>query len=119
LIIERSLNTNRPSGFYEPLGLFFLCRFLCAPVASLRRTSASFGLFTHGASSFVSRSIGEPFAHDALQRAFRTLAIVASEPNAIVIPEIELRKISVQMPLATVLIYALHAALEDREKALD
>ena len=39
--------------------------------------------------------------------------------NAVVVPALELRDIAVQMLLRAVLVSALHAALEDREAALN
>src|SRR5262249_23730180 len=74
-------------------------------------------LFPYGLSD-VSRSIGQALADDAFDRIFSPLHIVYAQPDPIVVPEVELRKIPVQVLFLTVLIHALHAALEDREVAL-
>src|SRR3546814_18719640 len=58
-------------------------------------------------------------AHNALHGANRPHSVVHPVRHAIVVPEIELRKIPVQVLLRAVLIHALHAALEDGERALD
>ena len=67
----------------------------------------------------MSRSICEALADDATDRTFGALLIIDAEPNAVVIAEIELRQITVKVLLRTVLVDALHAALEDAEHAFD
>ena len=51
--------------------------------------------------SLISRSIGEALPDDALQRTFGALCIIYAKPDAIAIAEVELRKIAVQMLLAS------------------
>lgn len=67
----------------------------------------------------ISGSIGQPFASDAFQCATRAHFIAHAKRNAIAVPKVELGQIAVQVLLSTVLINALHAALEDRVVALD
>ena len=67
----------------------------------------------------VSPPVGEALADDARERPFRALAVVDSEGDAVVVPEIELGEVAVQVLLAAMLANALHAPLEDRVVALD
>ena len=67
----------------------------------------------------ISRSIGQPLANDTTKGALGPLSIVYTKRDPLIIPEIELRKIAVQMPLGAMLIDALHAAFEDGEIAFD
>lgn len=54
-----------------------------------------------------------------LKRVDGALSVVDFESDTVVVAEVELSKVAVQVLLAAVLIDALHAALEDREVALD
>jgi hypothetical protein len=63
--------------------------------------------------------VSEPLSNDAFNRAFGALHVIYAKANAIAVPEIELRQISVQVLLFAMLIYAFHAALEDRIVAFD
>ena len=103
------INANCPSGFYEPLGLCF--RF--ASRACLARISASFGLLRHWPNSVISCAIGQALSDDALKRIVCTGKIVDAQRDTVVIAEIKLGKIAMQMFFCTVLIGALHAALEN------
>lgn len=106
----------RPSGFYKPLGLRFLILFrLC----SFARSLASFGLGTHSTSPLVSCLIGEPLADDAGQDLIGAALIVHAQRHTMIVPEIELRKIAMQVLFGAMLISAAHAALENREVAFD
>ena len=67
----------------------------------------------------MSRSIGEAFADDALERQLCEVNVVDAEPDAEAIPEIELGKVAMQMLLATVLVDAAHPALKDREEVFE
>jgi hypothetical protein len=67
----------------------------------------------------VSRSISEPLSNDAANRASASLHIINAKSDPVAVPEVELGKIAVKVPLGTVLIDAGHPALEDREKAFD
>ena len=55
---------------------------------------------------------------DAGKRACITPGVVTAIRNAVVVAELELSDVPVQVLLRSVLIDALHAALEDRERAL-
>src|SRR5208282_6665109 len=68
-------------------------------------------LFPYGL-SVMSCPIFEALADDALNHARGTLHVLYAQPNAIAIAEIKFRQIAVQMLLATVLVDALHAAIE-------
>ena len=59
----------------------------------------------------ISHSISGPLSDDALQGAIGTRSIINSKFDAVRISEIKFGKVAVAF--ATVLIYALHAALED------
>src|SRR5262249_1684881 len=72
--------------------------------------------FPYGLSD-TSRSIGEAVADDAFNFAFGALHIVTPARNSVGVPAIELRKIAVEVFFLTVLVDALHAALENREIA--
>jgi hypothetical protein len=63
--------------------------------------------------------IGEALSNDTLDCSLSALHIVNSETDAVAIAEIELRKISVQMAFAAMLVNAFHATLEDRIEAFD
>ena len=67
----------------------------------------------------ISRLIGEPLADDTPKHTVGASLVIDAVGNALIIPEIELREIAVKMFLSTVLIDALHSALEDRKVALD
>ncbi len=62
--------------------------------------------------------VSQPLADDTLKQLVGTLVIFHAERNAIVVAEVELRKVAVQVVMGAVLIDALHAALEHGEKAL-
>src|SRR5208282_220723 len=85
---------------------------------SLRSAFAFRLLFPYGL-SVMSCPVFEALADDTLDHTRGTLYVIYAQPNAIAIAEIELRQIAVQMLLATVLVDALHAALEDRVVALN
>ena len=109
----RFVYAKRPSGLLEPLGLLnsgHLSLWL-----SLQRSLRFFG---HTSPS-RSRSIGETLANDALERLVGTCAVVHTERNPVVVPEIELGKVAIQMLPAAMLINAGHSALEDAEEAFD
>lgn len=61
----------------------------------------------------MSRSICEPLADSAFQRDIGAFNIIYAKPNAIGISEIEFAQITVQVAVATVLVDALHATLEN------
>lgn len=63
--------------------------------------------------------IGQALADHTKQRSAAALPIVAAVRFAVVVPELELREISVQVLLGAMLLDALHAALENRKAALD
>jgi len=67
----------------------------------------------------MSSLIRQTLALHALEDRFGSLEIVEPESLAMVVPMIVLRKVAVQMVVPTVLIYALHAALEYREESFD
>lgn len=67
----------------------------------------------------ISCCIGQPLALDALKRGNRPRCIAVAIRHAVVIPELKFGQIAMQVRLATVLIDALHAALEDAERALN
>jgi hypothetical protein len=48
-----------------------------------------------------------------LQRDVGAHGIINAEPNAIVVPEIKLRKVAMQMLFGTMLVDAFHAAFEN------
>lgn len=57
--------------------------------------------------------IFQPLTDDASQRQLGTRHITATKLHAIVLAEIEFRKITVKVPLAAMLVNAFHAALEN------
>jgi hypothetical protein len=59
----------------------------------------------------VRPSIGKALANDALGEFVSAFGIVHAKRDAVVMAEIELRQITVQMLLGTVLVGAAHAAL--------
>jgi hypothetical protein len=63
--------------------------------------------------------VREALAFRALQSRERPVAIVAPEPGAVIVAEIELGKVAVKVLLAAVLVHAGHAPLEDREHVLN
>jgi hypothetical protein len=67
----------------------------------------------------MSRSIDQPLANDAAQRAIGALDIINPQWDPLVVAEIELGKILLQMLLADVVIDTIDVALQDREIALD
>src|ERR1700737_4762201 len=91
---------------------------VCPSLSSFFAALALFRLLPYGL-SLTRRSIGQTLADDAFQRASGTLHIIYAKSDALAIPEMEFRKVAVQMLLAAMLINALHAALEDRIVALD
>src|ERR1700730_18449196 len=72
-----------------------------------------------GPHPLVSRSIGETPADDSLYRLFSASFIVNASCDPIIVPEIEFRKVAVQMALIAMLIDAFHAAFEDTEIAFE
>lgn len=87
--IERStINLQSPSGFYEPLELLFIRRFLFRYCFFL--SAASFGLLSHPISALTSCLIGETLPNDALERNFGARFIVHAKSDAVVIAEIVL-----------------------------
>src|SRR6478672_8242737 len=93
---ERLLRTARIVVCPSPSAFFALCL-----------------LFPCGR-SVTRRSIGQTLANDAFQCALGALHIIYAKPDPIGIAEIELRKITVQMLLAAMLVHTQHAALENR-----
>src|ERR1700730_9818277 len=69
-------------------------------------------LFPYGL-SVKSRSISESLADDTFNRALGVLYIVYAKPGAIG-TEIKFSNVAMQMALAAMLIYALHATLKNR-----
>jgi hypothetical protein len=67
----------------------------------------------------MSRLIGQSLPNDAAQRAGRTLYIVHTQRDPLVVAEIELSKIPLQVFLADVMIDAIDAPLQDREISFD
>jgi hypothetical protein len=67
----------------------------------------------------TSRSIGQSLTRDATQRAIGAYNVVNAEPDTIAILEIEFAQIAVQMTLATMLINASDASLENAVKAFN
>jgi len=63
--------------------------------------------------------IREPLPFDAIERTLRAAAVVNAEFFPVVISEIELGEIPPQMFLRHVLVNAVNAAFEDREKPFD
>ena len=69
--------------------------------------------------SATSCLVREPFALGTFDRVVGSCEIVDSEADAVRIAEIELGEVAVKVTLGAMLIDAYHAALEDREEALD
>jgi len=95
-----------------------------ARIARDRQPCASGPLVMIGPSSLpscyrlVSRSIGEPFPDFTTDRAIGPLDIVNAESDPIIVPEIELGKVTMKVFLAYVLIDPIDPALENREDSL-
>lgn len=66
----------------------------------------------------ISRLIGEPIADHALYHFGGPLFVVHALCDAIIITEVEFRKVAMQVLLIAVLINAFHPALEDRKVVL-
>jgi hypothetical protein len=62
----------------------------------------------------VEKNRSKPFASCTLDGLIGPFLIINAKRDPVAIPEVKLRQIAVQMFLGTVLINALHAALEDR-----
>jgi hypothetical protein len=67
----------------------------------------------------MSRSIGEPLAHDTFNSTFGALNVINAKPHAVAISEIEFANITMQVLLTAMLIDAFHTALEDTEVAFN
>ena len=67
----------------------------------------------------VSCSIGQALPDNTLHYAISAGDVIHAQRDAVVVAEIELRKIAVKVLFCTMLIGALHAALENREHAFD
>lgn len=80
------ISANLSSGFYEPLELLFIRRFLFRHFFFL--SAASFGLLSHPISALTSCLIGETLANDAFKRAVRAGLVVHAKSNVVVIAEI-------------------------------
>src|SRR5580704_4789584 len=65
----------------------------------------------------MSRSVSQPLADDAADRAFGAFYIVHAKSDPIAVPEIEFREVTVQVGFADMEIAANDAALQDREIA--
>src|SRR4051794_20284233 len=65
------------------------------------------------------RSIGQPTTDRALDRLLGAFLIAYAERDPLVVAKIELCQITLQMFFADVVIYAVDAALEDREIAFN
>jgi hypothetical protein len=63
--------------------------------------------------------VGETLSNDTLKSKIGPRNVMYAKLDTIAILEIEFREIAVKMLLGTVLVNALHAALEDRIVALD
>ena len=68
-------------------------------------------------SALVRSLIREALASRTLNGKRRTFAIAIAEPNAVIVAEVIFCEVAVQMLLATMLIHAAHASLEDRKVA--
>src|ERR1700730_9571614 len=75
-------------------------------------------LFPYGL-SVMSRLIGKSLSDDTHKCALSALDVIYAEPNAVAIAKIEFTQIAVQMALATMLVNAFHAALENAVVAFD
>jgi hypothetical protein len=67
----------------------------------------------------MSSPIRETLASGVLYGKRRTLTIIVAERDAVIVAPIVFRQVAVQMLLFTVLIDALHAALENTEVAFN
>jgi len=70
-------------------------------------------------SDSVSLLIHQALAFDALHGLDGAVNVAVAEFDAVIVAEVKFREVAVQVLLAAVLIDAAHAALEDREEALD
>src|SRR6266550_5776411 len=59
----------------------------------------------------TSRSVGQPLANGAQDRALCAARVINASSNAVAVSEIKFGEVAVQMPLVTMLIDAGHAAL--------
>lgn len=66
----------------------------------------------------VNPPICQALPADALEGLGRALVIINAQRNAVIGPEIKLSQIALQVLFAAMLVGANHAALKDREKAL-
>jgi hypothetical protein len=67
----------------------------------------------------TSRSVGQPLADDASDRALGARYVINAELCAVAVTEIKLGQIAMQMGFADVEVAAVNPALEDREEPLD
>ena len=67
----------------------------------------------------VSLPVREALANDALQQFTCSLLVIYLKGDAVVVAEVEFGQIAVQVFTAAMLINAVHAALEDTEKAFN
>ena len=67
----------------------------------------------------MSPPIREPLTFNAKQGRFCSANIVNTEPDTVVVAELELGQVAAQVFLVAVLIDALHATLEQAEVAFD
>jgi hypothetical protein len=67
----------------------------------------------------TSRSIGQPLADNTPYDKIGAGAVVNAEPQAVVVPEVELSSVAVQMGLPAMLVDADHSPLEDAVEAFD
>jgi hypothetical protein len=63
--------------------------------------------------------VGEALARHALNGGDSAVNVAASESDAVIVPEIKFREITVQVLFLAVLVDALHAAFEDRREAFN
>ena len=68
-------------------------------------------------SAFVSPPVREAPASGVLHGKRRTVSIVITKRNAVIVAEIVFRQIPMQVLFLAMLVHAPHAALEDREIA--
>ncbi len=64
-------------------------------------------------SGFVSSSIGQTLANDALGQILGSHKVIGAKRNAVVIAEIKFREIAMQVLFTAMLIHATHTALEN------
>ena len=85
-------------------------------VASSRSVSAFFFLaYLLFLPPSVRRRIGQSFTDNASQTVVCPVKIINTPSHSIIIPEIELSKVSVKMLFIAMMVYAIDASLEDRE----